>query len=123
MRFRIWRQGDKFYPQYRPALSPHWFYYADIENGDTFFIHAVSGIPVPLPPIDVPAVCRSSYDKAVQYVVHEEGIDAADLNHGRLRVHEKKDGLLMIEDDGQGRLMTWRERFKWFYEGQLPESI
>lgn len=45
-------------------------------------------------------------------------IDAKDI-----RVHKKRDGLLLINGIGKARFMTWQERLRWILFGALPERV
>ena len=38
-----------------------------------------------------------------------------------MRIHKKRDGFLMIKDDGEGRFMTFVERVKYKLFGKVPK--
>lgn len=45
-------------------------------------------------------------------------IDAKDI-----RVHKKRDGILLVNGTGKARFMTWPERIRWFLFGVLPGAV
>lgn len=40
-----------------------------------------------------------------------------------IRVHKKRDGLLIINGVGKSRYMTWPERLRWTLLGVRPERV
>ncbi len=40
-----------------------------------------------------------------------------------IRIHKKRDGLLLVNGVGKARFMTWAERLRWKFFGLRPERV
>lgn len=112
MRYRILKEGNRFYPQVREFLSWKWQVFPNMDAAVTQRDGALWA----------PTVSFTTYEAAVNYLEVEQGV-LGPVNHANLTTHKKRDGLLLLDDEGACRFMTRSERFAWWFYGRLPTRI